>query len=271
MIKRIQLVLTIVFCGGILFVAAGAAFCQNKPLLLTGGIEHSERLQPVAQQLLPGSVFTNQSIPQIDPTNDWYWIPPWYAGQKHSDYERVLQDVDFRSGQEIEPNSLVTNRQDLFIGFQADKNGQIWEYKRAPYTATVEADGYFQTMYVQVRDPILVNQDKVVIRLVQTSIMVDKATRRIIKTEQQEQFNTYVPVSQGVVNVRTSIKSFGADGAPLVQEESAKVVIDKAPFQPVDFYQGKDMRALFRDFMLARGYGSLLPQALLPPALPQSN
>lgn len=235
----------------------------KKPLLLTGGVEHSERLEPVAQALLPGSVFSNQSIPRVDPNNDWYWIPGWYAGQKHSDYERILQDVDFRSGQQITPNNLVTNRQDLFIGFQPDKNGQIWEYKRAPYTATVEADTNFQTMFVRVRDPVQVTADRVVIRLVQTSVVVDKSTRRILRTEQQEQFNTYVPVEQGVVNVRTSIKSFGADGAPLVQEESAKVVVDRGPFTPVDTYQGRDMRVLFRDFMLSRGYGSLLPPALL--------
>lgn len=269
MIMRLLKILSLAVVLSLLPVCPVSSQTAKAPVLLTGGVEHSERLEPVAPQLLPGSVFTNQTLPPVDPNNEWYWIPGWYAGQKHSDYERILQDVDFRSGQQITPNSLVTNRQDLFIGFQPDKNGQIWEYKRAPYTATVEADSSFQTMFVRVRDPIQVTADRVVIRLVQTSVVVDKSTHRILRTEQQEQFNTYVPVEQGVVNVRTSIKSFGADGSPLVQEESAKVVVDRGPFRPVDTYQGRDMRILFRDFMLARGYGSLLPPAIL--SLPEAS
>jgi len=216
--------------------------------------------------LRAGEVFNQQSIPRLEPNNDWYWIPPWYAGQKHADSDTILEDYDFRTGQMFQPNRVIMNRQDLFIGFQQDRNGQIWEFKRAPYSTTVEGSTFFETMLVRNRDPLQVTADKVVVRLVQTAITVDKASQRILRTEQQEQINTYVPSAPGVMSLQTSIKSFGADGAPLLQEYSSRAVVDRAPFQPVDYYQGKDMRVLFRDFMLAHGFARLLPDYLSAPA-----
>lgn len=238
----------------------------HKPVFLQGGIEHSERLAPVAPQLAAGATYNAQAAPPVDPHNDWYWIPSWYAGLKHADSDTILSDYDFRSGKQTVENRVVTSRQDLFIGFQPDRNGQVWEFKRAPYRTTVEGDGFFLTMLVSNRDPVSVSNDQVVIRLLQTTLTVDSSSQRILKSEQQEQINTYVRAAPGVMNLHTSIKSFAQDGSPLVQEESTRVVVDRAPFQPVDFYDGKDMRAMFRDFMLARGWGNLLPDTLLAPA-----
>lgn len=245
---------------------AGAA-----PLILTGGIEHSEKLDPVPPQLQTGAIFTPQAIPQLQPNNEWYWIPMWYAGQKHADYEVVLQDYDFRSGQSITPNRTIINRQDIAIGFQPDKNGQIWEFKRAPYQTVVDRGAFSQTMFVRIRDPLQVTANQVTIRLVQTSVMVDKQSQRILKTEQQEQINVYVPTAPGTVTVQTSIKSFGSDGLPLVQETSTRQIVDRAPFQPVDFYAGRDMRLLFREFMISHGYGNLLPAPATSPPAQTSN
>jgi hypothetical protein len=258
-------------------VAVGAQGTQNSsrdqqavpaskapPLILRGGVEHSERLDPVEPQLQAGAVFNAQAIPMREPNNEWYWIPSWYSGQKHADYETILSDYDFRSGTRVDSGKVITNRQDLSIGFQPDKNGQVWEFKRAPYTTTVEWDKYFQTMFVRVRDPIRVAPDSVIIRLVQTSVMVDKTTQRILNTQQQEQFNTYIPAGPGIVQIQTSIKSFASDGSPLVQETSARMVVDRAPFRPIDNYQGRDMRTLFRDFMISHGHAYLLPPELAP-------
>ncbi len=233
------------------------------PLVLHGGaIVHAEALAPVEPQLQAGAVFNEQSLPKLQPNNDWYWIPSWFAGQKHLDSETILQDYNFQTGQTITPNRTVMNRQDLSIGFQQDRNGQIWEFKRAPYTTTAEGARSFTTMLVRNRDPLQVDQNRVVLRLVETSIIVDKKSRRIIKTMQEEQINTYVPAGPGTINLQTSIKSFGADGRPQVQETSMRVVTQSAPFQPVNSYQGLDLRSMFRDFMIAKGYGKLLPDDL---------
>ncbi len=176
--------------------AAGA------PVFLKGGaIIHAEALAPVAPQLQAGAVFTAQSIPKLQPNNDWYWIPAWFAGQKHLDSETILQDYNFRTGQTINPNRTIMNRQDLSIGFQQDRNGQIWEFKRAPYTTTIEGAKSSTTMVVRNRDPLKVDQNTVVLRLVETSVVVDKRSRRILKTMQEEQINTYVPAGPGIMNL----------------------------------------------------------------------
>lgn len=243
---------------------------QSQPVMLQGGIEHSERLQPVAPELQAGAIYNEQALPPIEPNNDWYWIPFWYAGLKHVDTETVLQDYDYRTGNVIRPDRVIMNRQDLAIGFQPDRNGQVWEFKRAPYRTTVEGEKVLSVMMVRNRDPLAVSQDRVVVRLVQTCLTVDKNSRQILKSEQMEQLNTYTPSAPGVMNLQSSIKSFGPDGSPTVEEQSSRVVVDRAPFQPIDFYEGRDMRSLFSRFMLSHGYGNLLPDNLQPQANQQS-
>src|SRR5262249_39992914 len=142
---------------------------------------------------------------------------------------------------------------------QPDRNGQVWEFKRAPYKTTIEGQNALNVMMVSNREPLYVNQDKVVIRLLQTSLTVDKASQRIMNTSQVEQINTYVPAGPGVMNLQSSIKTFGADGSPQVQETNSGLVYTRAAFQPVNYYEGRDMRALFRDYMLSHGYSNLLP------------
>lgn len=237
----------------------------SKPVFLQGGvIEHAERLPAVDPNLQAGALFNAAAIPQPVPNNDWYWIPSWYAGTKHVDTETILQEYDYQSGRSATINRVVTNRQDLTIGFQSDRNGQIWEFKRAPYNTVVEGDSFFTTMLVRNRDPLKVEQAQVVVRLLQTSVSVDKRSRRILKTLQEEQINTYTPVSPGVMSMQTSIKSFAADGSPLMQETSTRMVATSAPFSPVNLYEGKDMRALFQNYMLSHGFGNLLPDDLKP-------
>ena len=252
--------------------AASTADVSAPPLILHGGvIEHAETMAPVAPQLQAGAVFTEQSIPVLQANNDWYWIPLWFAGQKHMDSATILQDYDFRTGQTITPNRTIVTRQDLSIGFQTDRNGQVWEFKRAPYTSVVEGANTFTTVMVRNRDPLHVDQNTVVLRLVETSVVVDKRSRRIQKTIQEEQINTYVPTGGGTMKLQTSIKSFGADGSPQVQETSVRMISQNAPYQPVDVYQGMNLKTMFRDFMLAKGYSRFLPDDLLPQMPPQNQ
>lgn len=239
---------------------------EARPVFLQGGVEHAERLDPVAPSLRAGAIFNQQALPAAMPNNDWYWIPFWFAGHKHVDYATILRDYDFQTGASVSPNKTVMSRQDLSIGFQADRNGQVWEFKRAPYSTTIERDSFFTTMMVSKREPIKITQDLVILRLVETSVNVDKSSQRILKTEQEEQINTYVPAGNGLIRMQASIKTFGPDGSPQIQELSSRIIENRAPFQPVDYYQGLDMRMLFRNYLLSHGFANLLPQDLSAPA-----
>ena len=247
---------------------SGSAQAQTespKPLILHGSAEmHAEALPPVDPSLQAGAFFNEQSVPKLQPNNDWYWIPSWYAGVKHIETQTILQDYDFRTGETLNAQRTVLNRQDLPIGFQMDRNGQIWEFKRAPYEATTDGGGNFTKTFVRSRDPMQVDQNVVVVKLVETSVLVDKRTNRIVRTLQEEQINTYTPSGGGSMTMRTSIKAFGADGRAQMQETSVRNATQTAPFQPINNYQGMDMRSMFRDFMLAKGMANLLPPDLAP-------
>lgn len=240
-----------------------------KPLVLRGSAEmHADALPPVDPSLQAGAMFNEQSIPKLQPNNDWYWIPSWYAGVKHIETQTILQDYDFRTGETVNAQRTVLNRQDLPIGFQRDRNGEIWEFKRAPYEATTDSGGNFTKTFVRSREPMQVNQGVVVVKLVETSVMVSKQTNRIVRTLQEEQINTYTPVGGGSMNMQTSIKAFDANGRAQMQETSVRNATQIAPFQPINYYQGMDTRSMFRDFMIAKGMANLLPADLAPAAPP---
>ena len=237
-----------------------------KPLVLQGSAEvHAEALPPVDPRLQTGAIFNEQSLPKLQPNNDWYWIPSWYAGEKHLETQTIVEDYDFRTGETLSASRTILNRQDLAIGFQMDNEGNIWEYKRAPYTATTDGGGNFTKTFVRIRDPIEVNQNRVVVRLVETSVLVDKQTNRIKRSLQEEQLNTYTPAGQGAMYMQTSIKGFGEDGRPQMQQKSVRNATQVAPFHAINNYNGMDMRLLFRDFMIAHGNTHLLPRDLAPP------
>ena len=237
----------------------------TKPLVLQGSAEiHADALPPVDSRLQTGAIFDEQSLPKLQLNNDWYWIPSWYAGEKHLETQTIMEDYDFRTGETVNASRTILNRQDLAIGFQMDNEGNIWEYRRAPYTATTDGGGNFTKTFVRIRDPIEVNQNRVVVRLVETSVLVDKQTNRIKRSLQEEQLNTYTPAGQGAMYMQTSIKGFGEDGRPQMQQKSVRNATQVAPFRPINTYNGMDMRWMFRDFMLAHGNAHLLPRDLAP-------
>lgn len=238
-----------------------------KPFVLRGSAEmHAEALPPVDPSLQAGSIYNEQNVPKLQPNNDWYWIPSWYAGVKHIETQTILQDYDFRTGETLNAQRTVLNRQDLPIGFQMDRNGQIWELKRAPYEATTDSGGAFTKTFVRSREPVQVSQSAVVVKLVETSVMVDKRTNRIVRTLQEEQINTYTPIGGGAMNMKTSIKAFDANGRAQMLETSVRNATQISPFQPINNYQGMDTRSMFRDFMIAKGMANLLPPDLAPPS-----
>ncbi|MBX9689848.1 MAG: hypothetical protein K2X27_24270 [Candidatus Obscuribacterales bacterium] len=251
--------------------SSAAGSFPHETFLQGGVVEHAQRLEPVAPQLQAGAVFNAAALAPMQPNNDWYWIPSWYAGQKHVESEIILTETDLQSGRSIQLNRQVPIRQDLSIGFQADRNGQIWEFKRAPYTTRTDSGSYFTTLLVRNRDPLSVNQNQVILRMLETSILVDARTQRIIKSMQEEQINTYTPIAPGIMNMQTSIRSFAADGSPLQEESSVRTVTQSAAFSPVNFYEGKDMRALFAAFMQSHGYAQLLPEQAANPQAEQTQ
>jgi hypothetical protein len=235
------------------------------PKMLTGGVEHSQSLPPVDPRFRPGVPYDANLIPQMQPGNQWYWIPDWFAGSWHSERSFTLASYDLKTGDKKKLRDPHVSISDEVRGFQRDSHGIVWQYKSAPYRRTVDHDGMFEIQLVKVNEPVEVTQDHVIARYVGTNIEVDRATNRIKRVWQGESIQEYYPISPVEVRCNASVQQFGADGKPVWLEKVSKASTRTQPFMPIDIYQGRDLRPMFKDFLTALGHADLVPIYNTPP------
>ena len=60
--------------------------------ILQGSVEHSESLPSLDESLRPGSKYKEDVLLKLGTAanNDWFWIPSWYAGKRHTDEALIV-------------------------------------------------------------------------------------------------------------------------------------------------------------------------------------
>jgi hypothetical protein len=201
----------------------------------------------------------------MDPGNQWYWIPDWFAGHWHTDKSITLAVYDLKTGVKQKMRSEQSSVANEVRGFQRDSHGVIWQYKAAPYVRDVDQNGMLQVQFIKVNEPTEVTMDRVVARYVGTTVEVDRQSKLITRIWQSESIQEYYPMDPLEVRCNSSLKIFGADGKPVKIEKVAKGSVRTAPFAPIDIYYGRDLRPMFRDFLTALGHPDLVPVYSQPP------
>ena len=233
--------------------------------VLQGGVDHADHLSGLDQSLRVGKVFSDELLQSLTSQragsdSEWFRIPSWYAGVRHSDDALIVYRYDFQSGRTSTPMQRQLNRQDSRSGYQTDREGHIWDYKKLPQIQHVEADFCDAVLFVKNITPMACDESHFVVKYEEVSISIAKRSRRILQVVQQEQINTVTSPAPGVLRVDVSVKSFDFDGNPQRQEQSVIMAQLVKPYERVDVYQGEDLRPLFRDYLLSHHLENLLPQ-----------
>jgi len=79
---------------------------------------------------------------------------------------------------------------------------------------------------------------------------------------QQEQINTITSPSPGTLRIDVSVKSFTSDGKPQRQEQSVIMATMTKPFEQIDTFEGRDLRPLFKNYLVSHHLESLIPKDL---------
>ncbi|HEY9680445.1 MAG TPA: hypothetical protein V6C86_02535 [Oculatellaceae cyanobacterium] len=217
---------------------------------LIGGVEHSESLAPVEQTLAPGQIFDMRNLPtQGDGPSRFFKIPSWLAGTWHKDSQTDFYRYSYVTKQTDITTRTAPARSDGTWGTQRTDDGQVWQYDATPFNSTVDSGSDFVVQLVRVSEPVAESEKVFVRRSLDTQIRVDKMTGRIKAVESGEQLTTYYPEQDGLVKRESSAKVFDANGNPLLLGKSFSYETRVAEFQPQDTYQGKDVRALFVQFI----------------------
>ncbi|HEY9785058.1 MAG TPA: hypothetical protein V6D17_06625, partial [Candidatus Obscuribacterales bacterium] len=207
---------------------------------------------PVPPQLRAGNRFDDRLLPQMRAKTEWYRIPKWFAG--HWQRRKVTEKV--------KGYLMPVTRADVRIrefGFQSDATGRIWHLVRTPFPITVDQPFQVNHHVVTREEPVSVTRDQVVLRTVSTVWMVSKSTGMIANVAQVDQIDTFMPNDKGELIARSSVANYDQYGR-LVRESEVRWT-DRlvASYQPVDFYQGVNIKASFADFLQARGMADRIP------------
>ncbi len=246
------------FVKSLIAIAVGlsASASPGQAYTIEGKIEHVERLPAVEQRFTPGAQF-DQHI-ELSPNNLWVQIPNWIAGSWSAREETAVLFQDFRTGRVHQEQQQFKAKQDFTYGQQIDKSGQIWHYCGVPYTSkTVHSDSE-EIHEVKEKRFLKATDEEMEFRAVATVMFVDNLSSQIQKTYQQESLTTYKPIADDRISMTASTKVFDAAGRPQTMQDNEAIIKRYKHFHPINAQDGKDLKALFIEFMTAKGMANLL-------------
>ena len=117
-------------------------------------------------------------------------------------------------------------------------------------------------LYIRSMKPLVVNRSQIVLKYDEVSVTYEPKSRKILEVVQQEQINTIRPQDADTLRADISVKSFGWDGKPQRAEQS--VVFSKIvePYHRIDSIDDRDLRSMFKDYLIANKLANLLPDDL---------
>ncbi len=150
-------------------------------------------------------------------------------------------------------------RHDFQYGMQKDREGGIWHYIGTPYHSKTALSQFTEYHLVKSKEFTKADEQGVSFTTVMTVIRSNSSSQ-ILESFQQESITTYTPTAEsGSIEMTASTKSFDANGKANRQSDNIAKIKQSTPFVEVDIYQGKDMKALFRQYLISKGLDKLLP------------
>lgn len=229
---------------------------------IQGGVAQSVQIDPVKPGLRLGDTFDKGALPQFHTTKAWYRIPGWYAGRWHRD----TMIYEFPGS----PPVVSPSRRDRWRGYQYDRLGHIWHERNEPFLLVVENDASIEMNVIILEEPILVNDNQVVIRLKGQSVTVDKATRNVVGAFQKLETHDFRLAAPGRTFVTITYEHYDQDGRPLQKTPLKAEYYEQqtAAFVPIFKDYAEDYYANFCSFLTATGQTGLIPP---PPEQSQSQ
>jgi hypothetical protein len=237
---------------------SGDIFQDNELELLPAGIQFSETVAPVGQDLRPHKLFSSVTLPAEDGEDTWYQIPAWRAGEFHR--EKQLDHTQFG---DVESVSKV----DHVYGMQVDRKGGIWHHMSWPGITKVSLDGYSQYKIINRYEPVSLKANEFCVKISSTNIDVDDKSGKITRVARQEEFDAYYPGAAGTAMGKCWIKGFSQHGRTNTTIERCTVEeVRVKPFVVINSFRGRDLRESFRRYLSAHDMADLIPETIALPS-----
>ena len=240
--------------------ATGSSSTNGNKFILHGQVQHSDKLPALGQSMQAGSNFNPNSIPQAKYASSWFKIPRWFAGTFESHASTIEYMKDYVSGRASRPHETVSSFGEEMYGYQQDSHGDIWHFYVKSGSSKTEQEGHITVNNIDWYGPELVSEERVVLRILATSLIVDKRSGIIVDSFRREDLKTYEPIGNGVMRVSYTSKSFDSHGLPRDLQNGVSLHRRSAPFQPINGDgRTQDYRQMFKDYLSNEGLSQLSP------------
>ncbi|MBY0356729.1 MAG: hypothetical protein K2W82_01905 [Candidatus Obscuribacterales bacterium] len=227
--------------------------------MLQGHVEHQDSLPPLETSLQAGSRFDTTKLKALSPDNLWYQIPSWMAGTWKTTTDTNYYRYSYKTGGKNFAVDTFNCLSQSTIGWQKDRNGQIWEHANSPYLTFAELDHKFDIDLIKQKEIVDTQAKQITIYYRGARLVVSKHNKLITDSYQLESIQTYTPFGNNLLKVDASVKIFDSYGRP---ERLAKALSFEQrikPFEPWNVYKGRNMVALFREYLITHNLADLLP------------
>ncbi|MFN8655178.1 MAG: hypothetical protein U0105_02465 [Candidatus Obscuribacterales bacterium] len=252
--------------GGCLNFAAGGVHRvqadEARPgIKLQGGVEFSDKLKALPEDLHEGGVFQKQRLAGQPQVATWYRIPRALAGVWQRESQLTATIYDFKSGQLVTVNQVKPSRTLSEFGLQRDKLGDIWDMRALPFTAYGDSGNILDVQYMRRDDLKLINETSAATYNEYLEVMVDKRSMRIVQSS-QVQAQCQITAHGRLLKYVGRLRTFDQNGMPLQEETTMTQETLVQPFEPMDkTEEGEDLRASFVNFLRANGLKDRIPDS----------
>lgn len=239
--------------GLLLVLLTTAAQCNA--YTIKGSIEHAEQMPEMPTELRAGADYAAVS----GSNNRWVMIPGWLAGTWQVKEETAVYLRDYLTGRVQQPNHTFRARHQFYYGSQKDRNGNPWHFNGVPYESHAKLAEYEEHHKVQSKDFPKVGQNEVRFRTIVSVVRTRPGSGHIESSFQQESITCYKPLTDDTIELTSSTKVFDASGRPQKEVVNVANIRRVKPYIQYDNKDGRDLAALFRNYLIEKNLTYLLP------------
>ena len=235
---------------------------SKKAVLLQGGIEHHESLSTVPMELRAGAQISATKMKAMEalvPDNMWTRLPNWAAGSWKCYSQTAYYRYSYKYRSKDFDVDTFMNKGAETMGHQKDRKGDLWEWQRAHYWTVTEGEHHFHLSFHREAEASYKDEKQFTIHFIGTRLIVDKVTRKIVRTCQMESIQTYTCPDKGIIRCKSSIKVFDENGLPESLQKSISYRYKIKEYEPWNYDRGEDIRKLFKQYLTMHGLSDLIP------------
>ena len=240
-----------------LIVTAIPSLVLAKNKILQGGIEHSQILEPMPQELGTGQYLQPNKLPKSSSNLIWYQIPNWLAGKWQRNYITITES----SNENADPTGRKNLKQTYDYGIQVDNNLNIWDCIPLPRYRTIVDNNqgvYIQTYYTR----IIESSGNLVTKEARArEIYFDVNSNQILKSLQYESITIITKIKDKKAKIESSTKFYSDRGQPYANDKRVSILHKIGAFTPkFEGPNGINYRQAFYGYLNENNLLNLLPQ-----------